>query len=68
MRGTLKQVIAGVFGLAFVLVILEHAGGFSSILAQGGGTFSTAYQALTGHAGGQKATAAGYVQGGSVHI
>jgi hypothetical protein len=49
-RGTLKQVIGVTFGLAALLIVLEHAGGFSQVLESGARSYATAFQALTGHA------------------
>lgn len=50
MRSTLKQLLAATFGLAALLIILEHAGGFSRVLDSGAGAYATGFAALTGHA------------------
>lgn len=50
MRGSLRQILTATFGLAALLVIVEHAGGFSKILEAGGGAYATGFAALTGHA------------------
>jgi hypothetical protein len=61
MRASVKQILSAVFGIAVLIIIVEHAGGFSSILESGAGAFSTGFQALTGHAGGAPGVATGYV-------
>jgi hypothetical protein len=50
MRSTLKQVLAATFGLAALLIIVEHAGGFSKLLDSSAGAYATGFAALTGHA------------------
>ncbi len=47
MRSTLKQVLAATFGLAALVIVLEHAGGFSKVLASGASAYSTGFKALT---------------------
>jgi hypothetical protein len=61
-----RMVVPSIFAMAALLVILEHAGGFSSVLSQGGSTFATGFQALTGHGanGSSKGVATGYNAGG----
>jgi hypothetical protein len=49
LRFSLKQIISATFGLAILVVILEHAGSFSRILESGAGSYATAFNALTGH-------------------
>jgi hypothetical protein len=49
-RGSLRQVLTATFGLAALLIIVEHAGGFSKILEAGAGSYATGFAALTGHA------------------
>jgi hypothetical protein len=61
MRASFKQIVSSVFGVAILIIIVEHAGGFSEILNTGSGAFSTGFQALTGHAGGSKGVATGFV-------
>lgn len=51
MRGSLKQILTATFGLAALLVILEHAGGFSKVISSASGGYATGFAALTGHAG-----------------
>jgi hypothetical protein len=57
-----RMVVPSIFAMAALLVILEHAGGFSSILGTGSGAFATGFQALTGHGGASasKGVATGY--------
>lgn len=50
MRSTLKQLLAATFGLAALLIIVEHSGGFSKILDSGAGAYATGFNALIGHA------------------
>jgi hypothetical protein len=50
-RFSLRQVITATFGLAVLVVILEHAGAFSRVLEAGAGSYATAFNALTGHSG-----------------
>jgi hypothetical protein len=50
-RFGLKQIISATFGLAILVVILEHAGAFSRVLESGAGSYATAFNALTGHSG-----------------
>ncbi len=50
MRGTVAKVLSATFGLAALLIILEHAGGFSKVLDSGAGAYATGFAALTGHA------------------
>jgi hypothetical protein len=61
MRGSFRQILSATFGLAVLLIIVEHAGGFSKILESGAGAYATGFAALTGHAtpgtGGAKYTA-----------
>ncbi len=47
MRGTLRQVLAWTFGLAALVIVLEHAGGFSKALTAAGNLYKTGYQTLT---------------------
>lgn len=68
MRGLVFKVATSVFGLAALLIILEHAGGFSSILGTGSSAFATGYEALTGHGGGSKGVATGYNAGGKRYV
>jgi hypothetical protein len=49
MRSTVKQVLGATFALAALLIIMEHAGGFSQILDKGANAYSTGFAALTGH-------------------
>jgi hypothetical protein len=49
-RGSLRQILTATFGLAALLIIVEHAGGFSKILESGAGAYATGFAALTGHA------------------
>jgi hypothetical protein len=49
-RGSLRQILTATFGLAALLIIVEHAGGFSRILESGAGAYATGFAALTGHA------------------
>jgi hypothetical protein len=49
-RSTLAKVLSATFGLAALLVVLEHAGGFSKILDSGAGAYATGFAAITGHA------------------
>lgn len=49
MRGSLRQILTATFGLAALLIIVEHAGGFSKILETGASSYSTGFAALTGH-------------------
>jgi hypothetical protein len=49
-RGSLRQILTATFGLAALLIIVEHAGGFSRILESGAGAYATGFSALTGHA------------------
>jgi hypothetical protein len=48
-RFSLRQILAGTFGIATLIVILEHAGAFSQVLESGSGAYATAFNALTGH-------------------
>lgn len=57
MRGSLRQILTATFALAALLIIVEHAGGFSRILDSASGGYATGFAALTGHAG--TATASG---------
>jgi hypothetical protein len=50
-RFSLRQIITATFGLAVLVVILEHAGQFSKVLESGAGSYATAFNALTGHSG-----------------
>jgi hypothetical protein len=50
-RFSFRQVITATFGLAVLVVILEHAGAFSRVLESGAGSYATAFNALTGHSG-----------------
>lgn len=50
MRFTLRQILSATFGLAALLIIVEHAGGFSQILESATSGYATGFQALTGHA------------------
>jgi hypothetical protein len=50
MRGTVAKVLSATFGLAALLIILEHAGGFSKVLDSGAGAYATGFAAITGHA------------------
>jgi hypothetical protein len=50
-RGSLRQLLAATFGLAILVVILEHAGQFSKVLEAGVGAYSTGFNTLTGHSG-----------------
>ncbi len=63
MRSLVVKVAGSVFALAALLIILEHAGGFSSVLSTGSSAFATGFEALTGHGGGMKGTATGYNAG-----
>lgn len=49
MRGSLRQLLGATFGLAALVIIIEHAGGFSKILDSGAGAYSTGFNALVGH-------------------
>jgi hypothetical protein len=49
-RFTLKQVLSATFGLAALLMILEHAGAFTKILTASASSYATAFNAVTGHA------------------
>jgi hypothetical protein len=51
MRFSLRQIITATFGLAILVVILEHVGAFSKVLESGAGSYATAFNALTGHSG-----------------
>ena len=60
MRFSLKQILSATFGLAVLMIILEHAGAFSQVLESGVGAYSTAYETLV-HPGGRGArTAVGF--------
>lgn len=48
MRMTIREVLTATFALATLVVILEHAGGFSKILSSGASAYSTGFKALTG--------------------
>jgi hypothetical protein len=48
-RYSLKQLLSATFGLAALLIILEHAGQFSKVLESGAGAYATGYNALIGH-------------------
>ena len=50
MRSSLKQLLGATFGLAVLLVIVEHSGGFSKVLGASAGAYSTGFNALIGHA------------------
>jgi hypothetical protein len=50
-RYSLKQLLSATFGLAALVVILEHAAGFSRVLEAGSGAYATGFNALTGHSG-----------------
>jgi hypothetical protein len=62
-RFTIKQVLSATFGLAALLIIVEHAGGFSQILESGAGAYATGFQALTGHARATRGGGVGYTRG-----
>jgi hypothetical protein len=49
-RGTVAKILSATFGLAALLIILEHAGGFSKVLDSSAGAYATGFAALTGHA------------------
>lgn len=53
MRFTVGEVIRATVGLAALLIIVEHAGGFSQVLRAGGGTYATIFQSVSGHGAGK---------------
>jgi len=55
MRFTLRQILSATFGLAALVIILEHAGNFSKILESGSSAYATGFNALTGHTSAKKA-------------
>lgn len=63
MRGSLRQILSATFGLAALLIIVEHAGGFSKILESASGAYATGFASLTGHASPGKASGVSYVRG-----
>lgn len=63
MRGSLRQILTATFGLAALLIIVEHAGGFSKILDSASGGYATGFAALTGHATPGKASGVKRVAG-----
>jgi hypothetical protein len=66
-RSLAAKVVVYTFGVAALIAILEHAGGFSQILSTSFSGYGGAFTALTGHGGGRAPVAAGFVQGGRVH-
>jgi len=63
MRGSLRQLLTATFGLAALLILVEHAGGFSKILESGAGAYATGFAALTGHVTPGTAGGVRYTQG-----
>jgi hypothetical protein len=59
-RGTVAKVLSATFGLAALLIILEHAGGFSKVLDAGAGAYATGFSAITGHAGPSRRSGVSY--------
>jgi hypothetical protein len=59
-RSTLAKVLSATFGLAALLIVLEHAGGFSKVLESGAGAYATGFAAITGHATPAKASGVSY--------
>jgi hypothetical protein len=57
MRFTVGEVIRATVFLAGLLIIVEHAGGFSQVLKAGAGGYATVFQSISGHGAGG---AAGY--------
>jgi hypothetical protein len=49
MRFPLSQLLQATFALAALVIIVEHAGGFSKILGAGANAYATGFNALTGH-------------------
>jgi hypothetical protein len=49
MRFSISQLLQATFALAALVVIVEHAGGFSKILGAGANAYATGFNALTGH-------------------
>jgi len=48
-RATIGQIVTATFGVVFLVVILEHAGGFSQILGKSATAYATSVKALEGH-------------------
>ncbi len=50
-RFSLKQLLSATFGLAALVIVLEHAGAFSKVLESSAGAYATGFNTLTGHSG-----------------
>lgn len=49
MKGSIHEILAATFTVVIVVVILEHAGGFSQILGKSATAYATDVRALEGH-------------------
>ncbi len=49
MRGTVKEILSATFGIVILVIILEHAGGFSKVVTSGSSAYVTAVHGLEGH-------------------
>lgn len=63
MRSLAVKIVVYTFGVAALIAVLEHAGGFSQILTSGSTSYATAFGALTGGAGSRTATGYGGKRG-----
>ncbi len=51
MRFTVGEIIRATVVLAGLLIIVEHAGGFSKVLSSGATSYATVFNAVSGHGG-----------------
>ncbi len=49
MRGTIKEVMTAIFGIAILVIILEHAGGFSKVVGSSVSGTDQVFNTLVGH-------------------
>lgn len=49
MRGLVRDLMMYTLGIAVLVVILEHAGGFSTVLGASSRAYSSTFNTLTGH-------------------